>query len=130
MARTSLDKDRIGFLLLEGVHDSAVDELEAAGYGRVARHDGSLDEDELVAQLANVRFLGIRSRTQLTRRVLESAPRLVAVGCFCIGTDQVDLAAASEHGVAVFNAPYANTRSWPQPTCSPCTCRTLPRPVA
>ena len=111
MARTSLDKNRIGFLLLENVHESAVAELAAAGYDQVTCLPEALPEDELIARLADARFLGIRSRTRVTRRVIEASPRLVAVGCFCIGTDQVDLAAASDHGVAVFNAPFSNTRS-------------------
>lgn len=111
MASTSLSKSRIRFLLLEGIHQSAIDTLGTAGYTSVASLPASLPEDELIARLADVRFLGIRSRTRLTRRTFENAPRLVAVGCFCIGTDQVDLAAAQEHGVAVFNAPYSNTRS-------------------
>ncbi|MDD0839251.1 phosphoglycerate dehydrogenase [Curvibacter sp. HBC61] len=111
MSKTSLDKSKIKFLLLEGIHASAVEVLRSAGYSQIETLSGALPEDELKARLAEVHFLGIRSRTQLTREVLAAAPKLVAVGCFCIGTNQVDLEAAAEQGVAVFNAPYSNTRS-------------------
>ncbi len=111
MTTTSLDKGKIRFLLLEGVHQSAVSTLEASGYTNVEYLKTSLPEDELIEKIKTAHFVGIRSRTQLTRRVFENAPKLIAVGCFCIGTNQVDLAAAQEHGVAVFNAPYSNTRS-------------------
>ena len=111
MAKTSLDKGKIRFLLLEGVHQSAVDTLETSGYTNVEYIKTSLPEDELIEKIKTAHFVGIRSRTQLTRKVFENAPKLIAVGCFCIGTNQVDLAAAQEHGVAVFNAPYSNTRS-------------------
>jgi len=107
----SLEKSKIKFLLLEGVHQSAVDNLTEAGYSNVEYVKTSLPEDELIAKLATAHFVGIRSRTQLTRKVLESAPKLIAVGCFCIGTNQVDLKAAEENGIVVFNAPYSNTRS-------------------
>lgn len=108
---TSLDKSKIKFLLLEGVHQSAVDTLSAAGYTNVEYLKTSLPEDELIERIKDAHFIGIRSRTQLTRRVFENAGKLIAVGCFCIGTNQVDLQAAQEFGVAVFNAPYSNTRS-------------------
>ncbi len=111
MAKTSLDKSKIHFLLLEGVHQSAIETLEAAGYTNVEYLKTSLPEDELIEKAKHAHFIGIRSRTQLTRRVFENSPKLVAVGCFCIGTNQVDLGAAQEHGVAVFNAPFSNTRS-------------------
>ena len=111
MAKTSLDKDKIKFVLLEGVHQSAVDTLHAEGYTNVEYLKTALPEEELVARIKDAHFVGIRSRTQLTRTVFEAAEKLVAVGCFCIGTNQVDLNAAREHGVAVFNAPYSNTRS-------------------
>lgn len=107
----SLEKSKIKFLLLEGVHQSAVDTLTEAGYSNIEYVKTSLPEDELMAKLATAHFVGIRSRTQLTRKVLESAPKLIAVGCFCIGTNQVDLKAAEENGIVVFNAPYSNTRS-------------------
>lgn len=111
MSQTSLDKDKIKFLLLEGVHPNAVQVLNQAGYTNVEQLSGALDGEALKAKLADVHFVGIRSRTQLTAEVLAAAPRLVAIGCFCIGTNQVDLAAARERGIAVFNAPYSNTRS-------------------
>ena len=111
MVTISLEKSKIKFLLLEGVHQSAVDTLTESGYSNVEYHKTALNEDELVERVKNVHFIGIRSRTQLTRRVFEAANKLVAVGCFCIGTNQVDLVAAQEHGVVVFNAPYSNTRS-------------------
>ena len=111
MSQTSLDKDKIKFLLLEGVHPNAVQVLNQAGYTNVEQLSGALEGDVLKAKLADVHFVGIRSRTQLTAEVLAAAPRLVAIGCFCIGTNQVDLAAARERGIAVFNAPYSNTRS-------------------
>lgn len=110
-AKISLDKDKIKFVLLEGVHQSAVNALAAAGYTNVDYLKTALAEDELIERLQDAHFVGLRSRTQLTRRVFENAPKLIAVGCFCIGTNQVDLKAAQEHGVAVFNAPYSNTRS-------------------
>ena len=111
MTKTSLDKSKIKFLLLEGIHPSAIEVLHEAGYTNVETVAGALPDAELKARIADVHFLGIRSRTQLTADVFAQAPKLVAVGCFCIGTNQVDLDAAREHGVAVFNAPYSNTRS-------------------
>ena len=111
MAQTSLEKAKIKFLLLEGVHQSAVDTLNAAGYTNIEYISHSLPEDELIEKIADAHFIGIRSRTQLTEQVFEAARKLVAVGCFCIGTNQVDLQAATRRGIAVFNAPYSNTRS-------------------
>lgn len=111
MANKSLEKTKIKFLLLEGVHQSAVDTLTAAGYSNIEYVKTALPEDQLIEKLADAHFVGIRSRTQLTRKVLESAPKLISVGCFCIGTNQVDLKAAEELGIVVFNAPYSNTRS-------------------
>lgn len=111
MSITSLGKDKIKFVLLEGVHQSAVETLQAAGYTNIEYLKTSLPEEQLIDTIKDAHFVGIRSRTQLTRSVLEKAEKLVAVGCFCIGTNQVDLDAAQEHGVAVFNAPYSNTRS-------------------
>ncbi|OUM01360.1 phosphoglycerate dehydrogenase [Variovorax sp. JS1663] len=111
MSKTSLDKSKIKFLLLEGIHPSAVEVLHAAGYANVEALSGALPEEELRQRVADVHFLGIRSRTQLTAEVFAAAQKLVAVGAFCIGTNQIDLDAAREHGVAVFNAPYSNTRS-------------------
>ena len=111
MAKTSLDKSKIKFLLLEGIHPSAVEVLRGAGYTQVELVSGALPDEELQRKIADVHFLGIRSRTQLTAEVLAQAHKLVAVGAFCIGTNQIDLEAARERGVAVFNAPYSNTRS-------------------
>ncbi|MWJ27995.1 phosphoglycerate dehydrogenase [Halomonas sp. ZH2S] len=111
MAKTSLDKSKIKILLLEGVHQSAVDNLRDAGYSNIEHLPTSLAEDTLVEKIRDVHFIGIRSRTQLNARVFDAAEKLVAVGCFCIGTNQVDLDAALARGIPVFNAPYSNTRS-------------------
>jgi D-3-phosphoglycerate dehydrogenase len=97
-------------LLLESIHPDAADLLTAAGFD-VEAVDRALDEDELLQRLSDVALLGIRSKTQISRRVVESAPDLVAIGAFCIGTNQIELPAASAQGVAVFNAPFSNTRS-------------------
>jgi D-3-phosphoglycerate dehydrogenase / 2-oxoglutarate reductase len=101
---------RVKVLLLENIHPLAVESLEQRGHD-VELRSASMSEDELVAELPGVHLLGIRSNTRITPRVLDGAPDLVAIGCFCIGTNQVDLAAATERGIAVFNAPYSNTRS-------------------
>ncbi|WP_144212774.1 phosphoglycerate dehydrogenase [Shewanella donghaensis] len=111
MAKHSLDKDKIKILLLEGVHQTAVDVLKRAGYTNIEYHKASLPEDELLRSIKDAHFVGLRSRTQLTAEVLNHAEKLVAVGCFCIGTNQVDIAAAEKLGVPVFNAPFSNTRS-------------------
>ncbi|MFK4754492.1 phosphoglycerate dehydrogenase [Oceanobacter antarcticus] len=111
MAQTSLDKSKIKFLLLEGVHQSALDTLHAAGYTNIEYLKTSISEDDLKERIKDVHFIGIRSRTQLTEAVFAAAEKLIAVGCFCIGTNQIDLKAATKRGVAVFNAPYSNTRS-------------------
>jgi D-3-phosphoglycerate dehydrogenase len=111
MKPTSLDKSKIRFLLLEGVHPSAITTLLDAGYTNIESLKTSLTEEELIKRVKDVHFIGIRSRTQLTARVFEAAIKLQAVGCFCIGTNQVDLLAALIKGVPVFNAPYSNTRS-------------------
>ena len=111
MPDTSLDKSKIKFLLLEGIHPSAQEVLRQAGYTHIECVSGALPEEQLLQKISDVHFVGIRSRTQLTAEVLAHAHKLVAVGCFCIGTNQVDLNAARERGIAVFNAPYSNTRS-------------------
>ncbi|HBS81744.1 phosphoglycerate dehydrogenase [Vreelandella alkaliphila] len=111
MAKTSLDKSKIKILLLEGVHQSAVDNFHNAGYENIEHLPTSLDEASLIEKIRDVHFIGIRSRTQLNERVFDAAEKLVGVGCFCIGTNQVDLTAALKRGIAVFNAPYSNTRS-------------------
>ncbi|MDX2223727.1 MAG: phosphoglycerate dehydrogenase, partial [Rhodospirillaceae bacterium] len=109
--KLSLPKDRIKVLLLENINKTAVELFKRNGYRAVAVEAGALDADDLKARLADVHILGIRSRTKLTKDVLAAAPKLMAVGCFCIGTNQVDVKAAKRMGVPVFNAPYSNTRS-------------------
>ena len=111
VTRLSFSKDRIKFLLLEGIHPTAREALREAGYTNVESLPGSLVGEELERAIADVHFIGIRSRTQLTADVLAKAQKLAAIGCFCIGTNQVDLDAAELKGVPVFNAPFSNTRS-------------------
>lgn len=111
MHALSLDKDKIKILLLEGVDPSAVEVFKKAGYTNVEYEKKAYDGQELLDKIEHVHFLGIRSRTHLTKEVLEHAKRLVGVGCFCIGTNQVDLEAAAALGIPVFNAPFSNTRS-------------------
>lgn len=111
MAKVSLDKSKIKFLLLEGVHQNALDVLKAAGYTNIEYHKKALDGEELIEAIKDAHFVGIRSRTHLTKEILEHAQKLVAVGCFCIGTNQVDLVEAKRRGIPVFNAPFSNTRS-------------------
>ncbi|MCM5571350.1 phosphoglycerate dehydrogenase [Burkholderiaceae bacterium FT117] len=109
--RLSVPKDRLKFVLLEGIHPSAVEALRSDGYTSVETHAKALSGAELAAAIEGAHFLGIRSRTQLTAEVLAQAPKLSAIGCFCIGTNQVDLDAAARRGIPVFNAPFSNTRS-------------------
>jgi D-3-phosphoglycerate dehydrogenase / 2-oxoglutarate reductase len=111
MKKTSFPKQDIRVLLLEGISQSAVDVFTAAGYTQIERHEKSLPEAELKRRIADAHLIGIRSRTQLNAEVLAEAKRLIAIGCFCIGTNQVDLTAAKLSGAPVFNAPYSNTRS-------------------
>ena len=111
MSQTSLGKTKIKFLMLEGIHDSAIEALARVGYTHVVCHPKALPEERLLEEIADAHFVGIRSRTQLTENVLAQAPKLVAIGCFCIGTNQVDLGAAARMGIPVFNAPFSNTRS-------------------
>ena len=111
MARVSLEKDKIKILLLEGLHPSSVEVLQAAGYTNIDYHKGSLSEETLLDAVKDVHFIGIRSRTHLSQTVIAAAEKLVAIGCFCIGTNQVDLDAAAARGIPVFNAPFSNTRS-------------------
>jgi D-3-phosphoglycerate dehydrogenase len=111
VATTSLGKDKIKVLLLEGVDASAIDAFRAGGYTNIESHNTALAGDELKARISDAHVVGIRSRTRLSRDVLADAGRLIAVGCFCIGTDQVDADAAEARGVPVFNAPFSNTRS-------------------
>ncbi|MBE0345415.1 D-3-phosphoglycerate dehydrogenase [Pseudoalteromonas peptidolytica F12-50-A1] len=98
-------------MLLEGVHQSAVETLKRNGYSNIDYVKTSLPEPELIERIKDAHFVGIRSRTHLTETVLAQAEKLVAIGCFCIGTNQVDLNAAKQRGIAVFNAPFSNTRS-------------------
>ncbi len=108
---TSFDKSKIKIVLLEGIHPSAEKVFINAGYTNIVTANKSLSQDELRETLADARFLGIRSRTQVTEDLLSYAPKLAAIGCFCIGTNQVDLKATEIKGIPVFNAPFANTRS-------------------
>ncbi|NJD85228.1 hypothetical protein EWM60_06535 [Candidatus Erwinia dacicola] len=111
MAKVSLEKDKIKFLLVEGVHQSAIDNLRSAGYTNIEFHKGTLDSEALKESIRDAHFIGIRSRTNLTEEIFAVAEKLVAVGCFCIGTNQVDLHSAAVRGIPVFNAPFSNTRS-------------------
>ena len=107
----SLDKSRINILLLEGVHQSALDCLQRHGYHNITVHKTALAGDALHEAIKEAHFIGIRSRTQLDAETLQHAKKLVAIGCFCIGTNQVDTDAAKALGIPVFNAPFSNTRS-------------------
>ena len=111
MKKTSFPKQDIRVLLMEGVSQSAIDTFSAAGYSQIELHEKSLPDDELKRRIADAHLIGIRSRSQLSADVLAEAKRLIAIGCFCIGTNQVDLEAAQALGIPVFNAPYSNTRS-------------------
>mgnify|MGYP000168007948 CR=1 FL=1 len=111
MSKVSLPKQKIKILLLEGLHQSTLDTLKANGYENIEYLKTSLPEDELIEKIKDVHFVGIRSRTQLNEKVIAAATKLVAVGCFCIGTNQVDLIATQKRGIPVFNAPFSNTRS-------------------
>ncbi|MEO7539911.1 MAG: phosphoglycerate dehydrogenase [Pyrinomonadaceae bacterium] len=109
--KTSYPRSQINILLLENISDAAVEELSHGGYTQIKRINGAMSETELIKALKGVHLLGIRSKTQITKRVIEAADKLLAVGCFCIGVNQVDHTAATRKGIAVFNAPHANTRS-------------------
>lgn len=111
MSKVSFDKDKIRFLMLEGLHDNAFKVLKDAGYTNIENISTALDSDELAEKIKDAHFIGIRSRTQLTSDILQKAEKLIAIGCFCIGTNQVDLDTARSLGIPVFNAPYSNTRS-------------------
>jgi D-3-phosphoglycerate dehydrogenase len=111
MAETSLSKDKMKIVLLEGIHSSAVDAFCSDGYTDIELHQKALPEPQLEDAVRDAHIVGIRSATQLTRQVLESCRHLIGVGCFCIGTNQVDLGAAQDYGAPVFNAPFSNTRS-------------------
>jgi D-3-phosphoglycerate dehydrogenase len=111
MTQFSLNKDKIKILLLEGLHHSSVDTFTQAGYTNIESIKTSLSEEDLIEKIKDVHFVGIRSRSNLNAKVLAAADKLVGIGCFCIGTNQVDLNAAQAKGVVVFNAPFSNTRS-------------------
>jgi D-3-phosphoglycerate dehydrogenase len=111
MSKKSLAKNKIRVLLLEGLHSSALETFAANGYTNIESIKTSLADDELIAKIKDAHFVGIRSRTQLSEKVLNAAKKLIAVGCFCIGTNQVNLQAAEKRGIVVFNAPFSNTRS-------------------
>ncbi|WP_028116887.1 phosphoglycerate dehydrogenase [Ferrimonas senticii] len=111
MNHYSLDKDKINVLLLEGVHPQAAAVFRDAGYHNVTELSGSLSDEQLIEALQETHFVGIRSRTQLTEAVVAAAPKLAGIGCFCIGTNQVDLHSCEMAGIPVFNAPFSNTRS-------------------
>ena len=108
---TSYPKEKINILFLENISDVAVKFFNDSGYANVRKLNGALSEDQLIKEIKNVHLVGIRSKTKLTAKVLEAAEKLQAIGCFCIGVNQVDLAAATQLGIVVFNAPYSNTRS-------------------
>ncbi|WP_205511550.1 phosphoglycerate dehydrogenase [Longitalea arenae] len=108
---TSYPKEKINILLLENISDTAVKFFKDNGYTSVKKITGALSEEDLIREVKDVHLLGIRSKTQITPRVLDAAKKLQAIGCFCIGVNQVDLKYAKQQGVAVFNAPYSNTRS-------------------
>lgn len=111
MSKVSLPKDKIRILLLEGVHHSALETFKNNGYTNIEYLKTSLPENELIEKVKDAHFIGLRSRTQITDKVVDAAQKLVAVGCFCIGTNQVDLNATRIRGIPVFNAPFSNTRS-------------------
>jgi D-3-phosphoglycerate dehydrogenase len=108
---TSFDKSRMKVLLLEGIHERAVDNFRRHGYTTIERHKKALAGGELAEAVRDVHFIGIRSRTRLTAEVIAAAPKLLSIGAFCIGTNQVDLDSAMRRGIPVFNAPFSNTRS-------------------
>lgn len=110
-SKTSFPKEKINILFLENISDAAIRLFKQNGYVNVRKIAGALSEQDLIRELKDVHLLGIRSKTRITKKVLEAAPKLQAIGCFCIGVNQVDLEAATDAGVVVFNAPYSNTRS-------------------
>ena len=108
---TSYPKEKINILFLENISKAAAERFTESGYTSVKRLSGAMTESELIKEIKNVHLLGIRSKSKITAEVLKNANKLQAIGCFCIGTNQIDLKEATNHGVAVFNAPYSNTRS-------------------
>ena len=111
MRQLSFEKSKIHFLLLEGIHQNAIGVLNRHGYTNIEYLRTALDEHALIEKIKNAHFVGIRSRTKISEKVLQAANKLIAIGCFCIGTNQVDLCVAKVKGIPVFNAPYSNTRS-------------------
>ncbi|MBN1566544.1 MAG: phosphoglycerate dehydrogenase [Acidobacteria bacterium] len=111
ISSSAINAEAINILLLENIHPVAEESFRTRNFGRMETHPGALAEEQLLKIMPDVNILGIRSKTHITERVLQSASQLMALGCFCIGTDQVDMEAATRHGVAVFNAPFSNTRS-------------------
>ena len=109
--KTSYPKEKIRILFLENISDTAVKNFQQHDYTRVDKINKALTEEELINEIKDVHILGIRSKTQITKKILDAAKKLQAIGCFCIGVNQVDLASATKNGVVVFNAPYSNTRS-------------------
>ena len=109
--KTSYPKEKIRILFLENISDAAVKNFRSQGYVKVEKITKALTEEELIKEIKDVHILGIRSKTQITKNILDAAKKLQAIGCFCIGVNQVDLKAATKNGVVVFNAPYSNTRS-------------------
>ena len=109
--KTSFPKDKIKILFLENINEKAVHFFNHQGYSNITRVKGAFDEKKLLQEISEYHIIGIRSKTQLTKKVLEAAKKLQAIGCFCIGVNQVDLQIAKKLGIAVFNAPYSNTRS-------------------
>jgi len=109
--KTSYPKEKVRILFLENISDAAVKNFRQFGYSKVEKINKALTEEQLIEEIKDVHILGIRSKTQITRNILAAAKKLQAIGCFCIGVNQVDLKAATKNGVVVFNAPYSNTRS-------------------
>src|SRR6187431_1046427 len=109
--KTSYPKEKIRILFLENISDAAVKNFSGHEYSNVEKITKALTEDDLIKEIKDVHILGIRSKTQITKKVLDAALKLQAIGCFCIGVNQVDLKTATQKGVVVFNAPYSNTRS-------------------
>src|SRR4051794_743862 len=109
--KTSYPKEKVRILFLENISDTAVRNFRANGYTKVEKISKALTEEDLIREIRDVHILGIRSKTKISANVLDAAKKLQAIGCFCIGVNQVDLQHATENGVTVFNAPYSNTRS-------------------
>src|SRR5258706_6384075 len=109
--KTSYPKEKVRILFLENISDTAVKNFRQYGYTKVDKINKALTEEQLIQEIKDVHILGIRSKTQITRNILDAAKKLQAIGCFCIGVNQVDLKSATKNGIVVFNAPYSNTRS-------------------